>query len=145
MLEVIKDEAYKGDQSGAGGVVGMLEVIKSDFVRTIKETEKAEDEAEQDHKTFTAETTASQKSKEESEKAKKKEKSDLDKEFDAEKDNLDKKTDTLVTTIEELIELKKTCVDTGMSYEERVERREDEIASLRKALCILTQYASYGP
>merc|ERR1712217_297092 len=62
--ETFKDEAYKGDKSAAGGVVGMLEVIKSDFVRTITETKKAEDEADQDPQTFTAETTASQKSKE---------------------------------------------------------------------------------
>jgi len=140
-----KNEAYKGDQSGAEGVMGMLEVIKGDFVRTIKETEKAEDEADQDHQTFTAETKASVKSKEATEKAKKKEKSTADSDFDADKESLKKKTDLLVTTIEELLELKKACVDTGMSYEERVERREDEIESLRKALCILAAYQQYGP
>jgi hypothetical protein len=139
------DEAYKGAQSGAEGVMGMLEVILGDFDRTIKETKKAEDEAEQDHKSFTAETKASLKSKEETEKAKKKEKSDADDSFDKDKESLKKKTDLMVTTIEELMELKKACVDTGMSYEERVERREDEIASLKKALCILSAYAQYGP
>mmetsp|Transcript_16818 Transcript_16818/g.26732 ORF Transcript_16818/g.26732 Transcript_16818/m.26732 type:complete len:759 (+) Transcript_16818:65-2341(+) len=138
-------EAYKGDSAGAEGVMGMLEVVKSDFARTIKETQKAEDEAEQDHKTFTAETTASIKSKEDSETAKKKEKSDAEASFDTDEESLKKKTDLLKTTIEELLELKKTCVDTGMSYEERVERREEEIASLRKALCILSAYDAYGP
>lgn len=29
------------------------------------------------------------------------------------------------------------CIDTGMSYEERVEKREEEIEALHKALCIL--------
>jgi len=33
--------------------------------------------------------------------------------------------------------LKPTCIDTGMSYEERVAKREEEIAALKKALCIL--------
>merc|ERR1719337_504659 len=51
----------------------------------------------------------------------------------------------LVTNIEELIELQPPCVDTGMSYEERVARREQEIESLKKALCILESYAKYGP
>ena len=40
------------------------------------------------------------------------------------------------------MELKPTCIDTGMSQEERVARREDEI---EKALCVLYAYAEYGP
>merc|ERR1740115_426656 len=51
----------------------------------------------------------------------------------------------LVASIEELIELKATCVDTGMSYADRVAMREQEIASLKKALCILGAYAEFGP
>jgi len=138
-------EAYKGDQSAATGVLGMLDVIKSDFVRTIKETKQAEEEAEQDYKAFTDETTTSLKEKEAIEKARKKEKSDADSKFDKQTETLGKKMDLLVTTVEELLELKKACIDTGMSYEEREARRAEEIAALRKALCILTAYASYGP
>jgi hypothetical protein len=135
-------EAYKGDQSAATGVLGMLEVITSDFDRTIKETTKAETEAVQDHAEFTDQTTTSIKEKETAEKARKKEKSDADASYDSDTESLKKKTDLLVSTIEELLELKKACIDTAMSYEERVERREEEIASLRKALCILSEYAS---
>jgi len=51
----------------------------------------------------------------------------------------------LVTSIKELIELKATCVDTGMSYADRVAMREQEIASLKKALCIFGAFAEYGP
>merc|ERR1719482_1187148 len=84
-------EAYKGDQSSATGVLSMLDVILSDFVRTIKETEKAEEEADQDHQAFTQETTTSLKEKEAIEKARKKEKSDADAKFDKDKESLDKK------------------------------------------------------
>jgi len=138
------DEAYKGSQSGGGSVLAMLDIIKSDFARTIKVTEQAEDEAEQDHKAFTEETTTSLKAKKAAVKAKKKEKSGLDSDFDADKESLGKNTDLLVGKIEELLELKKTCVDSGMSYEDRVARREEEIAALRKALCILSNYALNG-
>jgi len=40
-------------------------------------------------------------------------------------------TAAVKVAIRELLELKPTCVDIGMSYEERVARREDEIESLK--------------
>jgi len=39
--------------------------------------------------------------------------------------------------LRELEELKPMCIDTGMSYSERVKMRETEMEALRKALCIL--------
>lgn len=36
------DGAYKGNQDAAGGIIGMLEVIQSDFERAIKTTSAAE-------------------------------------------------------------------------------------------------------
>lgn len=60
-------------------------------------------------------------------------------------DDLESESKILQSSIKELLELKPTCIDTGMSYEERVARREDEIEALKKALCVLTAYAEYGP
>lgn len=60
-------------------------------------------------------------------------------------EDLRAQTDILKIAIKELLELKPTCIDTGMSYEERVARREDEIESLKKALCVLQQFQDYGP
>jgi len=138
-------EAYKGDQSAAEGVLGMLDVIQGDFDRTIKETKKAEKESVEDHTEFTDQTKTSLKEKETAEKNRKKEKNDADSKYDSDTESLKKKSDLLVSAIEELLELKKACVDTGMSYEDRVAPREEEIAALRKALCILSAYAEYGP
>merc|ERR1719361_3121329 len=53
-------EAYKGAQGEAGGVIGMLEVIESDFKRTVSETEAAEEQARQDHVAFLTETGMSE-------------------------------------------------------------------------------------
>merc|ERR1712232_1030635 len=66
-------------------------------------------------------------------------------ELESADEDLRAQTDILKVAIRELLELKPTCVDTGMSYEERVARREDEIESLKKALCVLEAFADYGP
>merc|ERR1711920_944481 len=49
-------DAYKGAQSESGGILGMMDVMNSDFARTISETEAAEAQAEQDHLAFMTET-----------------------------------------------------------------------------------------
>jgi len=130
-------EAYKGSQDKATGVISMLDVIKSDFVRTIVETEKSEDLAVQDYKAMTDTTQTSIKEKTAITKARKKEKSDAESRIHAQKKALKRQKDTLDGALQELEELNKVCVATQMSYKERVARREDEIASLNQALKLL--------
>lgn len=48
----------------------------------------------------------------------------------------------VTTKISELMELHGACVDTGMSYEERVALRKQEIESLKSAYEILDNYRS---
>merc|ERR1719263_2012154 len=48
----IFDEEYKGMQSENGGVVGMLEVIESDFARLESETKSAEATAQKEYDEF---------------------------------------------------------------------------------------------
>ena len=56
--------ANKGSQGAATGIIGMLEVIRGDFVRTIKATEKAEKEAETEFIEFERTTKVSISTKE---------------------------------------------------------------------------------
>jgi len=138
-------EAYKGAGGEAGGIVGMLEVIQSDFTRTIKETEKAEDKAEEEYLAFQTESGKSRAEKEMALAQNTHYKDDTELKIESDTESLKKETTILKTSIEELMELQTTCIDTGMTYAERVARRQDEIESLKKALCILNAYASYGP
>merc|ERR550537_1605263 len=108
----------------AGGVVGMLEVIASDFARLEAETTEAE--AKRDKAVKTADMDHKKNSK-------------VGKESDAndtEKDlkGTEKELDASLFYYEKL---KPSCVDAGVSYEDRVQRREEEIESLRMALQIL--------
>lgn len=137
-------EAYTGAGGESGGILGMMDVIKSDFERTISETQKAEKKAETDHRNFMTETGKSLAEKEMAEEQKDDQHANTVEELDSARESLDAEAEILSTAITELLELKPTCIDTGMSYEERVARREDEIESLKKALCIFENFADGG-
>jgi len=138
-------EAYQGAGAESGGIIGMMEVIQSDFERTISETKASEVQAEKDHEAFMTESGMSLAEKNMAQKEKQSIKDETDTNQNDAEDSMTSQSKILVASIEELIELKATCIDTGMSYADRVARREQEIASLKKALCILGAYAEYGP
>jgi len=138
-------EAYKGAGAESGGIIGMLEVIESDFVRTVEETQKAEEQAEKQFLELMTETGMSLAQKTMAQKENTKLKGQSEENFNDSEDSLDSQSKILVTSIKELMELKSACIDTGMSYADRVAMREQEISSLKKALCILGAYAEFGP
>merc|ERR1719379_3093703 len=55
--------AYKGMQNAKTGVVGMLEVISSDFARLFADTKAAEEAAAKEYKAFMKDANASKKAK----------------------------------------------------------------------------------
>jgi len=138
-------EAYTGAGGASGGIIGMMEVIKSDFERTISETTANEEKAEKDHFGFMTESKTSFSEKEMAHRIKSTQLEDTKDHLSHAKGNLHTNLAQIRQAIEELEELRPQCVDTGMSYEERVARREDEIESLKKADCILVAYQEYGP
>jgi len=128
---------YKGKQDAAGGIIGMLEVIKSDFERSVRQTSAAEAES---HREFVNFDRASKVSIAEKETGKEHAKSDLKSTDIALEEATTDFKDTqkmLDETLKELETLTSECIDTGMSYAERVAAREEEIAALKKALCML--------
>jgi len=138
------DEAYLGAQGAATGILGMLEVIKSDFRRTVQEVlaEEASEQAE-----FLEVMTSIEKSEAEKQVAidtMNGYKSDSTAMYLTAQDSLKDKVEVVRTALEELIKLKQVCVDTGMSYSERKARRQDELEALQKALCILDSHTKYG-
>mmetsp|Transcript_3998 Transcript_3998/g.9307 ORF Transcript_3998/g.9307 Transcript_3998/m.9307 type:complete len:719 (+) Transcript_3998:57-2213(+) len=129
--------AYKGKQADGEGVLGLLEVIKSDFERTLRVTSKDEKEAAAAFVQF--------------ERTGKSGSAGMDKKVELNQADLEATAlsieekrnelasnmalvDAALKTVEEL---KPMCIDTGMSFEERDEKRRLEVESLKKALCIL--------
>jgi len=131
------DEPYKGMQSENGGVVGMIEVIQSDFARLESETSAAEAEAQKQYDEFMGDSSVdkAQKSKDIEHKSGKKQNHEQAlQEAKTDLDGTQKELDAALAYYEKL---KPSCVDAGESYEDRVARRKEEIESLQEALRIL--------
>merc|ERR1719506_640414 len=138
------DDSYSGDQGGSSGVIGMLEVVKSDFERTISETEKNERDAEADHLEF---GTTSGKSKATKETAKEEHEAalrDADAADEEDRSSLVSAQDALNKALGELDSLHKACIDNGQSPEEKAQQREEELEALKQALCIMEAHGSSG-
>jgi chromosome segregation ATPase len=137
----IPDAGFEGDYKGAsdkaGGIIGMLEVIQSDFERTVSETETAEKQASQDFMEFERTTENSMETKKTAKEEKTSELERTEKNISDDMDSLKASQESLNAAITELQELHKACIDTGMTFEERAAAREEELAALKEALCIL--------
>jgi len=129
--------AYKGGQQKAGGILAMLDVIISDFERTIKVTTKAEKASHREFVEFERTSKTSIASKETGKSQAESDLKSTDSKIAEGMDDLDKHQKMLDDVLKELEDLKPACVDTGMSYADRVQKRKDEIDALKKALCEL--------
>merc|ERR1719272_635777 len=132
-------EAYKGAGAESGGILGMLDVILSDFKRTISETNKAETAAQQEFLEFERASKISLAQKNVARDAKAEQLNKTLDQIAEDQASLESNQELLNKAITELIELHSACVDTGMSYADRVAMREQEIEALKKALCILDE------
>merc|ERR1719440_35227 len=134
------DEEYKGKTEGSKGIIGMLEVISSDFERTLTTVQAAEEEGEADYKEFKKDEEQSIKDREKSKAADEQKVEDLESDLTQYKD--DKKTAQLMNeqAIEELEKLSASCVDNGESYAERKKHRQEEIEALKQAMQILEDW-----
>jgi len=135
--EDIKGGAYKGNQQKAGGILAMLDVVISDFERTIKVTESDEKEALRQFTEFEKTTKTSITSKEASKSSDESALKGTVSQTAEDMILLEKHVKMLDDSLKEIEDLTPACIDTGMSYEERVQKRKDEVEALTGALCML--------
>jgi len=131
------DSAYTGKQESSSSIIGLLEVIKSDFERTLSVTKEMEKTNAADFVLFdrTSKSDVGGKST----------KHELDTEDLATTEatltqkmtDLKTAMDLLDGALKTLEDLKPMCTDSSMTYAERVAKREEEIEALKQALCIL--------
>lgn len=135
--EVFGDEPYTGMGGESGGVIGMMEVIESDFARLETETTSAEEASKKEYDEFMEDSKMDKASKEAAVKQKTSKKSSQAQELsaaDGDLQNTQKELDAANAYYEKL---RPDCVDTGKSYAERKAQREQEMKDLKEALEML--------
>merc|ERR1712238_506244 len=114
-------------QDGKKGILGMLEVIQADFARLKADTQSEEHAAAAEFDTLMKDSEVSKKQKHDSEVQLK-----LDKDLKATHAQLQD-----ANTYYE--ELKPSCVQVHVSFEERMAGRKAEVEALKEAYAILDQ------
>merc|ERR1719321_17316 len=143
-LQVLKEfyganEGTVAQGSSSTGVIGMLEVISSDFVRLETETTSAEDHAASEYTDFMRDSSKTKAVKETDMKHKLNTKTEKEGDLEEAKKDLAGTQEELDAALAYFEKLKPSCVEAGESYEERKARREEEIESLKDALQILEE------
>merc|ERR1719416_160106 len=136
------DKAHEAAQGAGEGIVGLLEVIESDFTKTFAEIASTEESAARAYDKQTKENAIQKAAKDQDVKYKAKESADLDKsvtEANADRSGVQTELDAIN---EFLDSLHKQCDEKVEPYAERKRRREAEIAGLKEALTILEGQAS---
>jgi chromosome segregation ATPase len=130
-------KAYKGNQAGGGEVLSMLKVVEADFKRTADTISKAEAAALESFTAFKKETEATLSAKRKGLSNTEDELSRTTGDLEVHLTDLKDTQKLLDTSLTILEELKPQCLYMGMSYEEHKARREEEIATLKYAVCVL--------
>jgi len=147
-LEVLREyyskdsaKAHQEAEGAASGIIGLLEVVESDFTKGLTEMTATEESAAADYKAYCNEDDIQRTTKEQDVKYKTQEAAGLDKRVSELSGDLETVTDELNAVLETLEKLHKMCDAKAETYAERKQRRDDEIAGLKQAQEILNNVA----
>jgi len=131
---------YKGAQQEGTGIIGILEVILSDFDRTVEKTEEYEAEAQEAFEEFEKQTNEDIDKKNDRIKEAKGELADAKAAILEGEQELKDGNDLAESAQDSLDSLKAMCVEGEETWEERTKKREEEIEALKAALAILEDW-----
>jgi len=138
-----KDKAHAADEGGGAGIIGLLEVVESDFSKGLIEMTSTEEAAQASYDQETKENEIEKVTKEQDVKYKTEEAAGLDKataEATSDKAGVQEELDAV---LEYLKGIEDRCIAKPESYEERVARRTAELNGLKEALSILENETSF--
>jgi hypothetical protein len=127
------------------GIIGMLEVAESDFTKLLAEGNADEDVAQKEYDTFMEDNRVATAAKEAEVKYKGMDAKETKAYLETTKADLQTAQAELGAILEYWEKLQPECVAKPEPYEERVKRREKEIAGLKEALEILAAESESAP
>jgi len=130
--------------SGAGGsILGILEVVESDFAKNLATEETEEEDAQAGYEKITQENKIVKTTKEQDEKYKTQESKSLD-QTAAEISSDRETTNTELAAVNEYYsKIKDRCIAKPETYEDRTARRDAEINGLKEALAVLEDETAF--
>mmetsp|Transcript_14981 Transcript_14981/g.48074 ORF Transcript_14981/g.48074 Transcript_14981/m.48074 type:complete len:290 (-) Transcript_14981:160-1029(-) len=130
--------------SGAGGsILGILEVVESDFAKNLATEETEEEDAQADYEKITQENKIVKTTKEQDEKYKTQESKSLDQTI-AEISSDRETTNTELAAVNDYYsKIKDRCIAKPETYEDRTARRDAEIKGLKEALAVLEDETAF--
>jgi len=130
--------------TGAGqSIVGVLEVVESDFAENLAKVETEESDAQSTYETYTQDYKMSKAQKDADVKYKTQEFTGLDKNIADLSSDRATATEEVTAVNEYLSKLKDRCIAKPETYEERKKRRDAEINGLKEALSILENETAF--
>lgn len=132
-----EDKAHSAAEGAGSGIVGMLEVVESDFTKGLAEMTATEQASAADYSKESKENEITKATKSQSVKYKTKEFKALDKAISEASSDRATVKEELNAIIKYLGQLDSMCIAKPESYSDRKARREAEIAGLKEALTIL--------
>jgi len=130
--------------TGAGtSVIGILEVVESDFAKSLAAEERAEDDAAAEYDTISQENRVTKTLKEQDVKYKTAEAKSLEKRISELRSDRDTADAELTAVLDYFSKIKERCIAKPETYAQRSARREAEIAGLKEALAILQDETAF--
>lgn len=130
-------KAHQAADGAGGGIIGLLEVVESDFSKGLAEIITTEEGAAADYDRQTKENQIAKTMKSQDVTYKTQEFTKLDKAITEASSDREGVQNELDAVLEYFEKLKDMCIAKAEPYEERKRRREAEIAGLKEALQIL--------
>merc|ERR1712032_118303 len=137
------DKAHSADEGGGAGIIGLLEVVESDFSKGLIEMTSTEETAQAEYDQETKENEIEKTTKEQDIKYKTEEATSLDKAIAEATSDRSSVQEELDAVLEYLKGIEDRCIAKAEPYAERARRREAELQGLREALTILESETSF--
>lgn len=131
------NEAYTGMQGSSKGVLGLLEVIQTDFSRVKADTESDEAQAATEYDTFMDESAKTKEVTYANRLAMSREKTAKERELGSTETDLSATQAELDAALAYYAKLKPDCIADGLDFATRAQMRQEEIESLNEAYKIL--------